>query len=59
MHATWNKVLIFGPRLKTEGTNKSRSVRPSLRSSVRPSVTAYLKNRSDDFYEIWYEVGNQ
>ena len=27
--------------------------------SVHTSVTAYLKNRSDDFSETWYEVGGQ
>ena len=27
--------------------------------SVRSSVTAYLKNRSEDFSETWYEVGGQ
>ena len=27
--------------------------------SVRSFVTAYLKNRSEDFSETWYEVGGQ
>ena len=30
----------------------------SVRTCVRLYGTAYLKNRSKDFSEIWYEVGN-
>ena len=37
-----------------------RAYRISLvRAYVRTYVTAYLKNRSKDFSEIWYEVGGQ
>ena len=32
------------------------SVRTYVRPYVRTYVTAYLKNRSNDFSEIWYEV---
>jgi hypothetical protein len=46
---------IFGSRLKTEGTYRIRFVRPS----VRACVTAYLRNRSEDFSETWHEVGGK
>ena len=45
---------FFGPKLKTAGP-----VRPSVCTYVRTYVTDYLRNRSKDFFEIWYEVGAQ
>ena len=55
---------IFGPRLKIEGSIKSvsfvcSSIPPSVRPFVRPLVTAYLKNRSNNFSDFWYEVRYQ
>ena len=41
-------ITIFGPRFKTEGLIESLS---SVRSSVRPFVTAFLKNLCKDFSE--------
>ena len=50
--------MVIGPRLQTAGLIESLScVRPCVRTCVRTCVTAYLKNRSMDFSEIWYEVG--
>ena len=50
---SWGGVVI-GPRLQTAGLIESLLC---VRPCVRPYVTAYLKNRSMDFSEIWYEVG--
>ena len=53
-NALYNLVPIFiGPRLKIEESIKSVS---SVRPSIRPFVTAYLKNRSNNFSDFWYEV---
>ena len=35
------------------------SVCVCVRLSIRPSVTAFLKNHSKDFSETWHEVGAQ
>ena len=44
--------LSYWSPVKTGRTYRIRSVR----QSVSQSGTAYLKNRSMDFSEIWYEV---
>ena len=44
--------IFIGHRLNTGGTYRIGFVC----SFVHPSVTAFLKNRSKDFSETWYEV---
>ena len=47
---------FIGPWLKTDGAYKITRVRVCVHASVHPFVTAFLKNHSKDFSEIWYEV---
>ena len=55
------KIFLFLiPGWKPKGSIESGlSVRSLVSLLVSPFVTAYLKNRSKDFFEIWYEVGEQ
>jgi len=51
---------LLVPGWKPKGSIKAGlCVCPSVRPCVRPCVTDYLKNRSEDFSEIWYEVGGK
>jgi len=51
---------LLVPGWKPKGSIKAGPcVRVSVSPSVRMCVTDYLKNRSEDFSEIWYEVGGK
>ena len=49
----------FWSQVENRRSYNIASVRPSVRASVRAYGTAYLKNRSKDFFEIWHKVGEQ
>ena len=50
---------IYWSQVENRRTYNITSVRTCVRTYVRPLLTAYLKNRSKDFSETWYEVGAQ
>ena len=54
-YSTDLRIVFIGPRVENR---RSYNITP-VRTYVRMCGTAYLKNRSKDFSEIWYEVGAQ